>query len=295
MKIAITGVGGNLGSVLEKKISGGPFTVWPIPAELYRPQIQAEDLTKLLRSNDIEVLIHCASLTNVEFSETDERAAYLSNVVLTDNLAKIAESSGIKMVFISSTGVYGNNTYSVTGLNREIDEVLPLNIYHKTKFQAELAVEELCTDPLILRVGWLFGSEASAGKDFVLARVQEMARLTESAEYSSNIDQFGNPTSSEFISEKIIDLLRGNAKGVINCVNEGAVSRYDFVRRIKEECGFEFKLVPRANNFFSRTATVPLNETGDTSLMAEYSQPMPWDDYLIRYCDKLRNNAWRNQ
>jgi dTDP-4-dehydrorhamnose reductase len=293
MNIAITGVSGNLGSVLCKSMSNGVFVVFPVPSELYRPMARPDKLVEFLKTNNISVMIHCASLTNVDFSESNKKIAHSSNVLLTHELAKITAMLEIKMVFVSSTGVYGNNSFPLNGLNCESDKVSPLNVYHTTKLDGELAVNSFCKDPLILRVGWLFGTASLLGKDFVLARVQEMVKLSSTDEYYSNTEQFGNPTSSEFVAEKISDLLQNNVSGVINCVNDGPVSRYNFVSRIKEVCGFDFELIPKPNSFFLRTALTPLNETGKTSKLASYSKSLHWDDYLVQYCIKLKKNSWR--
>jgi dTDP-4-dehydrorhamnose reductase len=293
MNVAITGVGGNLGSVLCKSMAASMFSVFPISADLYRPKVQMNRLIKFLHQNHISVIIHCASLTNVDFCEVNQKDAYDSNVLLTEQIASIAVNLQIKMVFISSTGVYGNGSFLRNALNSEGDYASPLNHYHFTKFQAESVVNSLCEGSLILRVGWLFGSASLSGKDFVLARVQEMATLSRADEYYSNTEQFGNPTSSEFVAETVSNLLLDDASGIINCVNDGAVSRYDFVRRIKEFCGFDFKLIPKPNSFFSRPALVPLNETGNTSKLAMYSKALHWDGYLDQYCKKLKNDSWR--
>ncbi len=293
MNIAITGVRGNLGSVLCKSMRANKFTVFPVPSELYRPKIRIDDLLKFLQINNIEVIIHCASLTNVDFAEVNKKLAHNSNVLLTQKLAKITVNLKIKMVFISSTGIYGNNSFLLNGLNSETDYASPLNVYHATKLQAESVVNSLCDNSLTLRVGWLFGSDSLLGKDFVLSRVQEMAVLSRNDEYYSNTEQFGNPTSSEFVADKIVDLLLDNATGVVNCVNDGAISRFDFVSHIKNACGFNFKLIPKPNSFFLRTALMPLNETGNSSKLASYSKPLHWDDYLVQYCNKLKKYSWR--
>lgn len=293
MNIAITGVRGNLGSVLYKSMRANKFTLFPVPSELYRPEIRNGELVKFLQIYNIAVIIHCASLTNVDFAEMNKKLAHDSNVLLTQNLAKITADLEIKMVLISSTGIYGNNSFPLNGLNYETDYASPLNVYHATKFQAEAVVNSVCHNSLTLRVGWLFGSESLSGKDFVLARVQEMAVLSKNEKYYSNTEQFGNPTSSEFVAEKIVDLLQGDVTGVINCVNDGAVSRYDFVNRIKGACGFNFKLIPKPNSFFSRTALMPLNETGNSLKLASYSKAVHWDNYLVKYCKKLEKDSWR--
>jgi dTDP-4-dehydrorhamnose reductase len=293
MNVAITGANGNLGSVLCKGMSASSFNTFPIPADLYRPEMRLNGLIHFFRRNNISVIIHCASLTNVDFSEENTKIAYDSNVLLTKGLAAVAADLDLKMVFISSTGVYGNESFFRNGLNSESDSTSPLNVYHSTKLQAERVVSSLCQNPLILRVGWLFGSASLTGKDFVLARIQEMARLSKGAEYCSNTEQFGNPTSSDFLVGVVSDLLLCDASGIINCVNDGAVSRFDFVRRIKDVCGFDFNLTPKPNSFFSRPALVPLNETGETSKLGNYSKPFHWDKYLVQYCIKLKKDSWR--
>ena len=290
MNIAITGVKGNLGSVLCKTLRDKKLTVFPIPSGLYRPEIRIDELVNFLHSNNVEVFIHCASLTNVDFAEVNKKLAHDSNVLLTQNLANITADFNIKMVLISSTGIYGNGSFPLNGLNSETDNASPLNVYHATKFQAESVVNSLCKNSLTLRVGWLFGSSSLLGKDFVSARVQEMAVLSSNDVYYSNTEQFGNPTSSKFVAEKIFDLLQSDINGVINCVNDGAVSRYDFVSRIKDACGFNFKLIPKPDSFFPRIASIPLNETGNTTKLASYSKPLHWDDYLVQYCNKLKKD-----
>ena len=77
MNIAITGVRGNLGSVLCKSMMAKKFNVFPIPSELYRPEIKTEELVKFLLKNNIEVIIHCASLTNVDFAEVNKKIAHI--------------------------------------------------------------------------------------------------------------------------------------------------------------------------------------------------------------------------
>ena len=293
MNVAITGSRGNLGSVLSASMDQSKFKVFAIPSEFYRPHFQSNNLYDFLTENNISALIHCASLTNVDFSEAHREIAYDSNVSLTKKLSELAASLDVKMVFISSTGVYGSNSYSQDGPSRESSDAYPLNYYHSTKLQAELAVSASNINSLTLRVGWLFGTRSPSGKDFVLARIQEMAKLARTEEYYSNTEQFGNPTSCEFLAETISSLLVSDISGTINCVNDGAVSRYEFIRSIKELCGFEFKLVGKPDAFFPRVATVPLNEAGDTSKLASHANTRHWDEYLVQYCQKLRKDEWR--
>ena len=293
MNIAITGSNGNLGSVLSQSFQHSKYNIHIIPSQFYRPSPQVKEIETFLKNNKISTLIHCAGYTNVDAAQSNREEAYNSNVLLTKLLQEISIKLEIKFVFISSTGVYGSRSYSDDGLNAETDETKPLNYYHETKLEAEKIVTSLSSESLILRVGWLFGSASNSGKDFVLARVQEMANLSTHDEYYSNEEQIGSPTSSNFVFKSLEQMLAVNASGVINCVNEGPVSRFDFVHEIKEACGFKFNLIPKPNSFFSRDVEVPSNETGDVSILKNYVKTSHWSHYLVEYCKELRNNSWR--
>ena len=167
---------------------------------------------------------------------------------------------------------------------------LPINCYHKTKLEAEKIIISKLPNSLVLRVGWLFGSISSGGKDFVKSRIEEMLTLSIIDKYYANPDQYGNPTASQFVKECICLLLEKNAYGVFNCVNNGAVSRFQFVEKIKEICEFDFILLPKSSNFFKRSARVPVNETGCTLKLQSFMNSSHWEPYLESHCTSFLNN-----
>jgi len=270
--IAITGASGNLGSTIVHEGLRSEYEVFAIPSELYRPWVDDIKIRDFFSENNISYLIHCASYTNVDNSESEPNFTYNSNVSITEKLSIIALSASIKMVYISSTGVYGTNSYPTEGLNNENLLINPLNHYHQSKFFAENIVKSLSKDYLII----------------VLARAQEMSALSKGDTYHSNKSQYGNPTSSRFVAASIFNLLSKNVSGIYNCVNDGVVSRYEFIRNIKDYCGFEFILSPEDNSFFKRQAIVPLNETADTSKIREYIKVKHWNKDLEDYCIKIK-------
>ena len=60
----------------------------------------------------------------------------------------------IKLIYISSTGVYGNYQ---TDAYTEFDKVEPTTIHHDSKYQAELIIKQHLKDYVIIRTGWLYG------------------------------------------------------------------------------------------------------------------------------------------
>lgn len=291
MNIAVTGSAGNLGSVLIESTEKKDSIFFAIPSEIYRPKFDCPKIIKFFKDYNISTIIHCASLTDVDFAELNQDFAYNSNVSLTRQFVQLSKNLDLKFVFISSTGVYGSNVF-VEGLpNTESLEPNPLNIYHSTKLQAEEIVCSMLPNSLILRVGWLFGSISPDGKDFVKSRIEEMLKLSPKDTYFANEEQFGNPTSSQFVKLCITLLLKNNANGIFNCVNTGEASRFQFIKKIKEICDLDFILVPRSSNSFTRVARVPNNETGCNIKLQNYVKTSNWEQYLEEYCLYLLNKV----
>lgn len=90
-------------------------------------------------SRSVDGIFHQAALTSVPESFTKESDYYAVNVTGTENIFKIAQELGIKVVFASSAAVYGNTT---TIPITESYERKPVNPYGETKVLAEKLAEK---------------------------------------------------------------------------------------------------------------------------------------------------------
>ena len=88
---------------------------------------------------DVDGIFHEAALTIVQESFIMEEEYYDVNVKGTENIFNIAEKYGIKVVFASSSSVYGN-TEKIPIL--ENNERNPINPYGKTKLEDEFLAEK---------------------------------------------------------------------------------------------------------------------------------------------------------
>lgn len=90
-------------------------------------------------SKDVDGIFHEAALTLVQESFEKPKEYHLVNVTGTENIFKIAEEFGLKVVYASSSSVYGNpETIPI----KEDAKKKPLNPYGETKFQDELLAEK---------------------------------------------------------------------------------------------------------------------------------------------------------
>jgi UDP-glucose 4-epimerase len=98
------------------------------------------DYDKLLNvAKNTDGVFHEAALTSVQESFTKQKEYHDVNVVGTENIFKLAKKFGFKVVYASSSSVYGNvNKIPI----KEDYERKPLNPYGETKLQDEYLAEK---------------------------------------------------------------------------------------------------------------------------------------------------------
>lgn len=89
-------------------------------------------LEELMKNSD--GVFHQAALTNVQESFTKQRDYEEVNIAGTENILKIANEFGIKVVFASSSSVYGDQSKIPI---KEDSSRIPINPYGKTKLETE--------------------------------------------------------------------------------------------------------------------------------------------------------------
>lgn len=276
MKISLTGSNGLLGKAIIRECYARGWPITPISRELIDPK-NLNQLRGLISGYDI--LIHAAANTNVEQCEIEPLICYRDNTFLTEIISEAANQCGIKIVYISSTGVYGN--YQDTPYH-EYDNIVPTTHHHRAKWLGEQAV--LCySNSLVIRTGWLFGGNPENRKNFVARRVEEALGTKDYIE--SNSQQFGCPSYVNDVTNQLLRLIEDNRIGVFNCVNTGVASRYDYVRKIIEITRLDREVRPSSAASFNRKANVSHNESA-LNLKADYLgyEKMPhWEESLEKY------------
>ena len=251
MRILLTGASGMLGSAITSVGHKKGFVCDP----LLRDRIDNRRFSELVDVlSQYDAIIHAAANTNVEACEETPSVCYRDNTFMTETLARAAHDAGIRFIFISSTGVYGQHSDKPY---HEYDQTIPTTHYHRSKLLGEVAASR-STKSLIVRTGWLFGGAPANPKNFVARRMEEAARCK--TEMFSNETQMGCPTYADDVAGRIFDLICAGCCGVYNCVNSGVASRYDYVSEIIRLSGFDISLKPAPAATFPRKASVSNNE-----------------------------------
>ena len=158
MKYVVTGGAGFIGSnivkllvknghdvsVIDNLHTGNISRLKDVENKILFNKIDIRDFDKLNQNiHDVDGIFHQAALTVVpeSFEKPDEY--YDVNVNGTKNIFKIAKKLGVKVVFASSSSIYGNvNEIPI----KENFEKNPINPYGKTKVEKEKLAQDFWRD-----------------------------------------------------------------------------------------------------------------------------------------------------
>ena len=160
MKYVVTGGAGFIGSHLIEKLvkQGDVVTVLDnlntgkienlksVSKKINFVQNDIRDF-EVLRSlmENVDGVFHQAAMASVQDSFRIPEKFHDVNVNGTENIFKIAKEFGIKVVYASSSSVYGDTSILPT---TESDEKRPINPYAKTKFEKDKLAEQYAKNGL---------------------------------------------------------------------------------------------------------------------------------------------------
>ncbi len=177
MRIAITGALGHIGSYtirnLGLKNSSYKFTLidnlltqryaslFNLPAtndyNFLEKDVSKDDIESDL--DNIDILIHLAAITDAANSFENPDELERNNLLSTENVANLCLKKGIRLIFLSSTSVYGTQK-KIVAEDCSDDDLKPQSPYAETKLKEEKLINELASSGLKVvccRFGTIFG------------------------------------------------------------------------------------------------------------------------------------------
>lgn len=227
MRVLITGAQGQVGQEL---MSSAPSN-WQVHG-LGSNDLDISDSVHVMaavKSLQPQLIINAAAYTAVDKAESDSERAHAVNHLGAENLAKAAQSLDCPLLHISTDYVFsGVQTQPYT----EHDTPAPSSVYGQSKWLGEQAINEHCSQHIILRTSWVFGLH---GNNFV----KTMLRLGQERDALSIVsDQIGGPTSARSIAQalwQIAQHYQSNstcAWGTFHFSGAPTCSWYDFAQEI---------------------------------------------------------------
>jgi len=190
MRIALTGIGGQIGSALAARLSrfGQVLPLDRAALDLSRP----DDIPRRLSALEPGLIVNAAAYTDVERAEEEAELAMRINGEAPAALARWARARGVPLVHFSTDYVFDGEK---TEPYAEDDRPNPINAYGRSKLAGEAAIRAESANGLIVRTAWVY---AARGRNFMLT----MLRLGRERELLRVVnDQFGAPTPAGVIAE----------------------------------------------------------------------------------------------
>jgi dTDP-4-dehydrorhamnose reductase len=194
-----------------------------------------ENIIRVFEQNRCELVIHTVGLTNVEECETKPDLARHINVELATNVAKACAKLGLQLVHVSTDHLFSGKDMLVD----EAQPISPINVYGRTKAEAEYQVLQAHSNSLVIRTnfyGWgpvyrrsfsdLIIDGLRSGRELVLFK-----------------DVFYTPILIEEVAQATHELLKLKANGIFNMVGDERISKYDFGINIAQTFNLNKRLI----------------------------------------------------
>lgn len=260
MKVLVTGSNGQLGREI-RKIANKCFNEYVFTSKtilndtdtIYLDITDIELIRRVVKNNNIEVIVNCAAYTNVEKAETDVETCELLNVKGAENLAIVAKEYDCLLIHISTDYVFDGRTKCTPYI--ETDECNPISVYGRTKLEGEKKIQEIGCRYIILRTSWLYTKKGNSfvNKILTLAKTKDEIKVV--------FDQVGSPTNAlEFaiIIDIIINKYKPEFDGIYHYSDEGVCSWYDFASMIIQYSNIvNVRVLPCHSNEFKSNVNRP--------------------------------------
>jgi dTDP-4-dehydrorhamnose reductase len=269
LKLLITGASGLYGSKLAQKALGEGIDVYSSDLQsnsVFGNAVKLDVSDKVQVESTFEavkpaVVVHAATLTDVDKCELNKDLAWRVNVDGTKHITQVCQKTETFLVYISTDYVFSGEK----GNYVESDSPEPINYYGLTKLLAEEIVQTLPeTDYFIARPSVMYGSTPSAGKVNFALWLIETLRKGERVKITT--DQWNTPTLNTNLAEMTLEVIARRLTGLYHLCGATRVSRFEFAKKIADVFDLDKSLIDKVSaSQFTWPAKRPSDSSLDTS------------------------------
>lgn len=265
-KILITGSNGLLGQQLvthfsqfsnfdvvacsrgeNKVLSTDKFTYYNLDIS------NKQDLKNILKTENPDIIINCAAMTNVDLCEDNKDECYTINVDAVSELVSHCKYKKTKLIHLSTDFIFDGEK----GFYAEEDEPNPLNFYGKTKLESEALIVQALSDFAIIRTILVYGTTQNTNRGNIVTWVKNS--LESDKEIRVVSDQFRMPTLVSDLVKAIDLVINQDAKGIFHISSNELLSIYEIALLIANEFNLnKTKIVSIKTTVLNQKALRPL-------------------------------------
>lgn len=279
MKLLITGASGLYGSKLSEIAVSKNFEVYscdvqelPVCGTFVKFDVSnKEQVNEAFRRVKPDVVVHAATLTDVDKCELNKELAWKINVEGTKNIVEAANNTDSFLIYVSTDYVFNGEK----GNYNESDDPAPINYYGLTKLKAEEIVKTRA-EYLIARPSVIYGSTPAAGKvNFALWLIETLQK----GEHVKIItDQWNTPTLNTNLAEMTLEIVERRLAGTFHLCGATRLNRFEFAQQIAKEFDLDKSLIDSAlSSQFTWPAKRPMDSSLDTTKAQKTLKNKPLD------------------
>jgi len=282
MSVLVLGSNGQLGSDLFRANASRKCPLNLVPIERQHLDVsQPENVHDVLRKQEFETLINCASYHETDKVEKNATRAFAINAHAVKAMAEVCQQKHARLIHISTDYVFSGRQ---TTPYKETDGAAPVNVYGASKAMGETLACLAHDRVYVLRVASLFGIAGASGKGGNF--VETILRIGKDKEELRVVDDITmSPTSSADVAGIILKLIdRDTEPGIYHTVNSGQATWYEFAKDIIHRGGINAEVTPITSDEFPSVAARPAYSVLDNKRMAAIVGDIPhWKEALDRY------------
>lgn len=190
---------------------------------------------KLMQIHEPDWVVHTAAATNMEVCEGNPQLAFRLNRDMAGYVAGAAQAVGAGLIHISTDAVFDGRG----GNFAETDEVNPLSVYARSKWEGEQVVANAHPDAAIVRTnfyGWNLQSKQSLAEMF-------LHHLENGERCRGFTDVFVTTILVNDLAQLILEMIDQDLTGIYHVGGGECASKYDFGLRLAETFGLEGALI----------------------------------------------------
>lgn len=252
MRILVTGASGFLGKKVAKTLKRKGYEVTGTYFSKsflnnthvdHRVKLDLEQtplMHKTLRGINPDVIVHTAAMTNVNLCEKKKDKALLINMTSVAHIANWCREHQSKLIHVSTDYVFDgfNEPYF------EDSKPSPINFYGLTKYLAEVLIEKLLENYVIIRPTILYGYNDKHDKPTLPVKVIKALR----AGKRITVDSFRikYPTVIDDVANGILKLIESDLKGIVHFSNVEPLTRYEWALIVADVFNLPTELITGA-------------------------------------------------
>lgn len=234
MRVLITGGTGFLGTAMLECV---PEDVEAFPAGHTRGRRRLDitnptEIEAAIVGTRADAVAHLAAMSRTNDAADDPKSAADVNVRGAAAVGRAAESTGARLVAVSSDVVFSGRDGPYT----EESPTDPINAYGRSKADGEEAIRAMNPKALIVRLSVLVGRDRADRFPFSSYILRRAAAGHPVELYANERRNFTPATTA---ARSLWECLQSGASGVLHVASTEALSRYEFGCRLLEAAGYD--------------------------------------------------------